>query len=296
MIWTQWKELHLPEGLQMVPTDGLLPAEADLEKISFYVPTYMAGLKALEPMGRMPNLKIVQLPSAGYEDALPLLPAGVTLCNARGVHDTSTAELAIALAIGARRGFPTFLRNQIAGTWDHQRRSSLADSRIGIVGYGSIGQLMAKMLASFSVEVIAFSKSGSNGSQPVTNFDHILPTLDVVILIMPLTEENYRFINAERLAAMKDGAVLVNVARGQIVDTDALVAELHQGRISAGLDVTDPEPLPLGHPLWVAPNVLITPHVGGDSSAFEPRGRKLVEEQLARYAKGEALINIVAGT
>ena len=295
MIWTQWKELKVPEGLQLVPTDGHLPAEEDLEKISFYVPTYMAGLKALQPMGRMPNLKVVQLPSAGYEDALPLLPAGVTLCNARGVHDTSTAELAIALAIGARRGFPTFLRNQIAGTWDHQRRTSLADSRIGIVGFGSIGQLMAKMLEPFSVDVIAFSKSGSNGSQPISNFDEILPTLDVVILIMPLTEENYHFINAARLAAMKDGAALVNVARGQIIDTDALVAELHRGRISAGLDVTDPEPLPQGHPLWSAPNLLITPHVGGDSSAFEPRGRKLVEEQLLRYAKGEALINIVAG-
>lgn len=294
MIWTQWKDLHVPLGLQIVETDGHMPAEEDFAKISFYVPRYMAGLKALQPMGQMPNLKVVQLPSAGYEDALPMLPTGVTLCNAKGVHDTSTAELAIALAISARRGFPIFFRNQIAGIWDHQRRSSLADSRIGIVGYGSIGQLMAKMLEPFSVVVIAFSKSGSNGSLTMNTFDEILPTLDVVILIMPLTEDNYHFINAERLAKMKEGAVFVNVARGQIVDTDALVAELHHGRISAGLDVTDPEPLPLGHPLWSAPNVLITPHVGGDSSAFEPRGRKLVEEQLVRYAKGEPLINIVA--
>lgn len=293
MIWTQWKELQVPEGLHLVPTDGHLPADEDLEKISFYVPTYMAGLKALQPMGRMPNLKIVQLPSAGFEDALPLLPEGVMLCNAKGVHDTSTAELAIALAIGLRRGFPTFFRNQIAGTWDHQRRTSLADSRIGIVGYGSIGQLMAKMLEPFSVDVIAFSKSGNNGAQPIANFDAILPTLDVVILIMPLTKENHHFINAQRLAAMKDGAALVNVARGQIVDTDALVAELHRGRISAGLDVTDPEPLPPSHPLWNSPNILVTPHIGGDSSAFEPRGRNLVEAQLVRYAKGEPLINIV---
>lgn len=294
MIWTQWNELHVPEGFLRLPTDGALPDEADLEKIIFYVPQYMAGLKALQAIARMPNLKVVQLPSAGYEEVLPLLPNGVTLCNARGVHDTSTAELAIALAIGARRGFPTFIRNQISGIWDHQRRTSLADSRIGIVGYGSIGQLMAKMLEPFSVETIVFSRSGSNGSLKIDKFDTVLPTLDVVILIMPLTEENYHFINAERLAAMKDGAVLVNVARGQIVDTQALVAELHRGRISAGLDVTDPEPLPPGHPLWSAPNVLITPHVGGDSSAFEPRGRKLVEEQLVRYANGEPLLNIVA--
>jgi phosphoglycerate dehydrogenase-like enzyme len=293
MIWTQWEELQVPEGLQALPSDGFLPVEADLEKISFYVPRYMAGIQALQPIVRMPNLKVVQLPSAGYEDVLPFLAAGVLLCNARGVHDTSTAELAIALAIGVRRGFPTFLHNQVAGVWDHQRRTSLADSRIGIVGYGSIGQLIARMLQPFSVEVIGFSKSGTNGSLTITRFDEILPTLDVVILIMPLTEENYHFINADRLAKMKDGAVLVNVARGQIVDTEALVVELHRGRISAGLDVTDPEPLPHGHPLWSAPNVLITPHVGGDSSAFEPRGRKLVEEQLARYAEGEPLINIV---
>jgi phosphoglycerate dehydrogenase-like enzyme len=126
------------------------------------------------------------------------------------------------------------------------------------------------------------------------HFDHLLPTFDVIILIVPLTESTHHLMNASRLAAMKDGAALVNVARGPVVDTDALLAELSQGRITAALDVTDPEPLPDGHPLWSAPNVIITPHVGGDSQAFIPRGRALVEAQLARFAKGETLINIVA--
>ncbi len=294
MIWTEWSDIKIPGGLEALPTNGIAPYESDLEKVTFFVPKYMAGRAGMLPMVNMPNLKVVQLNSAGYDDALPLLPAGVTLCNARGVHDTSTAELAVALAIGSRRGFADFFRNQTTGTWVHETRTSLADSRIGIVGYGSIGQLLEKMLQPFSVDTFAFSKSGSNGSIKISEFDVYLPTLDIVILIMPLTEENHHFMNAERLAAMKDGSVLINVARGAIVDTDALITELHRGRIYAGLDVTDPEPLPVGHPLWSAPNVLITPHIGGDSTAFEPRGKKLVEEQLERHARNIPLINVVA--
>ncbi|MEI6407166.1 MAG: 2-hydroxyacid dehydrogenase [Actinomycetes bacterium] len=293
MIWTQWDDLTFPDSLEHLPTDGNAPTQEDLEKITFYVPKYMGGPAAIEFMTRMPNLKVVQLPNAGYDDALKVLPSGVTLCNARGVHDASTAELAVGLAIGARRGFPTFFHNQQAGKWVHQRRTSLADSRIGILGFGSIGQLIAKMLAPHNVEIIPFTRSGSDGSTTMSEFDALLPTLDIVIIIMPLTDENHHFFDADRLARMKDGSVLINVARGPIIDTDALIVELQSGRISAGLDVTDPEPLPEGHPLWSAPHLLITPHVGGDSTAFEPRGRKLVEEQLARYAKGEPLINIV---
>jgi phosphoglycerate dehydrogenase-like enzyme len=154
--------------------------------------------------------------------------------------------------------------------------------------------MIKKMLSNFEVAVTSFSRSGSDGSLTFDQFDRLLPTFDVIILIVPLNNDSYHLMNAKRLAAMKDGAALVNVARGAVVDTDALITELNTGRITAGLDVTDPEPLPVGHPLWSAANVIITPHVGGDSEAFIPRGRKLIEEQLARYDSGQELLHIVA--
>ena len=243
----------------------------------------------------MTSLQVIQSPNAGVDDLLEILPPGVTLCNAKGVHDASTAELAIALAISARRGFATFMANQSKGEWVHERRSALADSRVGIVGTGRIGSMIARQLEVFDVEVIGFSRSGKNASKTMAEFDQLLPTLDVVILILPLTSESRHLMNRTRIDAMKIGATLVNVARGGIVDTEALLDALNRGQITAGLDVTDPEPLPKGHPLWSAPNVIITPHVGGDSSAFNPRVRALIESQLKRFATGQPLANIVAG-
>jgi phosphoglycerate dehydrogenase-like enzyme len=277
-----------------LPTDGIAPADEDLGKIDFYVPRYMGGPAAIAMIPEMKNLKVIQSPNAGVDDVLKVRPAGVTLCNAAGVHDASTAELAIALAIGSRRGFAAFAADQAAQRWGHERMASLTDSNVAIVGYGNIGKMIGKMLANFEVTVTAFSRSGKDGALTFDHFDRLLPTFDVIILIVPLNDQSRHLMNAQRLAAMKDGAALINVARGPVVDTDALIAELNSGRITAGLDVTDPEPLPAGHPLWSAKNVIITPHVGGDSQAFIPRGRKLVEEQLARYAAGQPLRHIVA--
>ena len=162
-----------------------------------------------------------------------------------------------------------------------------------MIGFGSIGKQVAKNLSGFEVEVIGFSKSGRDGSKKIEELDTYLPTLDIVILILPLNAESKHLFNAERLSKMKDGALIVNVARGPIIDTDALVKELNSGRIFAALDVTDPEPLPEGHPLWSAKNVLIVPHVGGNTTAFEPRARKLVESQLKLLAGGQPLKNVV---
>lgn len=295
MIWSEFADLAIPDSLHVLPISGDLPKPEILSKITFYVPPYMAGMRALEPISYMSSLQVIQSPNAGVDDVLAILPEGVTLCNAQGVHDASTAELAIGLAISSRRGFATFMHNQGRGIWEHERRSSLADSRVGIVGMGNIGSLIARQLEAFSVEVIGFTRSGNGSSTPMSHFDALLPTLDVVILILPLTTESHHLMNRTRIDSMKFGSTLVNVARGGVVDTDALVDALNQGRITAGLDVTDPEPLPLGHPLWSAPNVIITPHVGGDSSAFNPRVRALIETQLAHFATGQPLINIVAG-
>ena len=294
VVWTQWPDLNLPAGVTHLPTDGIAPAASDLDKVEFYVPRYMGGPAAIAMVPDMKSLKVIQSPNAGVDDVLKIRPAGVTLCNAAGVHDASTAELAVALAIASRRGFADFAIDQAEQRWAHVRKPSLSDSNVAIVGHGNIGKMIAKMLSNFEVTVTSFSRSGKDGALTFDHFDRLLPTFDVIILIVPLNDQTRHLMNADRLAAMKDGAALINVARGAVVDTQALIAELNSGRISAGLDVTDPEPLPSDHPLWKARNVIITPHVGGDSEAFTPRGRKLVEEQLARYASGQQLLHIVA--
>lgn len=293
-VWTQWDDLTAPAGITLLSPKNFPLDSSDLSQIDFYVPLYMGGAKALSYAAQMPNLKTLQMLNAGYDDALAYLRPGLTLCNAHGVHDASTAELAVGLAIASRRGFPEFMREQIAGNWSHHRTSALSDSKIGIIGYGSIGKKIAQNLSGFEVSITAFTQSGRDGSLTIDQLDSHLPNLDIVILILPLSDSSRHLFNAQRLAAMKDGALLINVARGPVVETDALVAELNSGRIFAALDVTDPEPLPAGHPLWSAKNLLLVPHVGGNSGAFEPRGRALIESQLKLLAAGSALEHVVA--
>jgi len=290
-IWTQWSDLTLPAGMTHLETDGFVPSASQFDEIEFYVPSYMGGLKTIEIIPKMKNLKVVHYNQAGYEDILPHIPQGVSLCNGTGIHDVSTSELAVGLTIAARRGFAEFMDNQKQGIWKRTTKPALADSHVGIIGYGHIGKRIASLLEVFETKVTAFTRSGSDGSIKIAEFDQYLPKLDVIILILPLTAESKNFMNAERIKKMKDGATLVNVARGAIIDTDALVAELHTGRITAGLDVTDPEPLPEGHPLWSAPNVIICPHVGGDSGAFQPRARAMVSQQLQLLSESKPLLN-----
>jgi phosphoglycerate dehydrogenase-like enzyme len=294
VAWTQWSDLKVPDGITLRSPKDFPLDTSDLSEINFYVPSYMGGAAALSYAAKMPNLKVLQMPNAGYDDALAYVRPGLTLCNASGVHDASTAELAVGLALASRRGFPEFIRDQIAGTWDHRRFTSLSDSNIGVIGFGSIGKQVVKNLSGFDVNVTSFSKSGRDGSVKIEELDKHLPNLDIVILILPLTDESRHMFNKERLAKMKDGALIINVARGPIIETDALIAELNSGRLFAALDVTDPEPLPAGHRLWSAKNLLLVPHVGGNSTAFEPRARRLVESQLALLADGKTLNNIVA--
>ena len=293
VVWTQWDDLNVPSKFKRL-SPATTPTEAgDFSEVTFYVPTYLGGRPALELTKKMPNLKVLQVPNAGYDDALEFLRPGIALCNGRGIHDDSTAELAVGLTIASLRGFATFVRDQDKGEWVNKNYDSINDRRIGIVGFGSIGTTIARMLSGFSVEIVAFTQSGRDNTIAITDLDKHLPSLDVVILILPLTKESKHLFDARRLALMKDGALLVNVARGPIVDTDALVKELNSGRITAGLDVTDPEPLPKGHPLWSAKGVLISPHVGGNSSAFEKRARRLIESQLDLLAQGKPLNNVI---
>ena len=293
VVWTQWDDLNVPNKFKRLSPTTTQIKDGDFTEVTFYVPWYMGGRDALELTKKMPKLKVLQVPNAGYDDAIEYIRPGMTLCNGKSIHDDSTAELAVGLTIASLRGFPDFVRNQDKSEWVHVKNKSINDRKIGIIGFGSIGTTIAKMLSGFAVEIIAFTQSGRDNTIAISDIDKHLPTLDVVILILPLTKESKHLFDAKRLALMKDGSLLVNVARGPIVDTDALVKELNSGRITAALDVTDPEPLPKDHQLWRAKGVLISPHVGGNTTAFERRARRLIESQLNLLAEGKHLNNII---
>ncbi|MGI8675413.1 MAG: 2-hydroxyacid dehydrogenase [Nocardioidaceae bacterium] len=283
---------ELPVDLQVVryPTEEFPDSIADVE---FFVPTYDARLDVSEVLPRMRRLKVIQTLTAGVENIAPLVPDGVVLANARGVHDASTAELAVALMLASLRGLPDFVRAQAHGEWAYDQRRALADHSVLIVGYGSIGAALERRLVSFECHLVRVARSSRDGVHGWEALHELLPQVDVVVLLVPLTNETTRLVDAAFLAAMKDGAVLVNVSRGGVVDTDALVAECRTGRLLAALDVTEPEPLPADHPLWRTPGVLITPHVGGATTAMAPRAYRLVRDQLRRWAAGEPLQNVV---
>lgn len=295
VIYSQWGSSIPDYGHTLLGPENRNLISDNLDDITVYVPNYMAGSKAFLPISRMPNLQLLQLPNAGFEDALEILPTGVTLSNAAGVHTQSTAELALALTLASLRGLDRFVLNQQQRVWGHESLASLAGRRALVVGFGDIGKKIAEMLRVFAAEVSSVSRSGRDSSHTIEELDSLLPTADVVILIVPATAETNGLFDARRMRLMKPGALLVNVARGSVVVTDDLVQVLAAGHISAALDVTDPEPLPSDHPLWAAPNLIIVPHVGGDSSAFEPRMLQLLETQFERLAAGLAPLNVVAG-
>lgn len=282
----------LPDDVR--PVDPPIPLVDDLERVAFYVPNYMGPADDLALMARMPRLEVVQLLTAGFENAEGFLPRGVTLCNAGGVHDASTAELAVGLIIASLRGIDSFARAMPSGSWVYGRREALADKRVVVVGAGGVGQAIRRRLEPFEADVVMVGRSARPGVHASGDLPALLPVADVVILAVPLTEDTHHLVDPEFLARMADGALLVNVARGSVVDTEALAAQVASGRLSAALDVTEPEPLPPDHPLWNLPGVLISPHVGGNTSAFLPRARRLVAEQLRRFATGQPLEHVVS--
>ncbi|MGW2052588.1 2-hydroxyacid dehydrogenase [Streptomyces sp. NPDC001840] len=292
----------LPPGLRHRFWDGAQDFPGDPADCVFYVVPYMKGPEAaIRPLAAMTSVRVVQTLSAGTDHVAPglgSLPAGVRLCNAKGVHEASTSELTLALILASLRGIPGFVRGQEREEWRSGFYPALADKSVLIVGYGSIGAAIEDRLAPFECARVArvarSARTTERGAvHAFTELPALLPEADVVILSTPLTEGTKGLAGAGFLARMKDGALLVNVARGPVVDTKALLAEVESGRITAALDVTDPEPLPAGHPLWHAPGVLISPHVGGSTSAFLPRAKRLLAEQLTRFAAGDEPLNTV---
>lgn len=282
------------DGVEVDVYDGAGEPPGSIGAVELYVLPYMVGPGPARLMSAMPSLRVAQTLTAGVDDVRPLVPADVTLCNARGVHDASTAELAVALMLASLRGIPDFVRNAEHGRWDGNRRDSLADRTVLIVGYGSVGEAVERRLAGFECDVRRVARSARDGVEPFAALPELLPRADVVVLTVPMTDETRGMVDARFLARMRDGALLVNVARGPVVRTDDLLAEVTTGRLRAALDVTDPEPLPPDHPLWSSPGVLVSPHVGGNTTAFRPRALRLVVDQVRRYAAGEPLANVIA--
>jgi phosphoglycerate dehydrogenase-like enzyme len=289
--WLPYAEVveQLPGGVEADVYDGTDPPPDGRGEVEFYVLPYTFNRTPLSLIATMPRLAVVQTLTAGYEHVLPYLPPGVRLFRAGGVHDTSTAELAVTLILAALRGIPDFVRAQERATWQHAPYDALADKTVVIVGYGGIGAAIDRRLAGFECDVRRVARQERKGVAALSALPSLLADADVVVLAVPLTEQTRGLVNREFLALLPDGALVVNVARGPIVDTDALLAELSAGRLRAALDVMDIEPLPPDHPLWSAPGVLLSPHVGGNTTAFLPRAQRLIIAQLKRYVSGEPL-------
>jgi phosphoglycerate dehydrogenase-like enzyme len=298
LVWLPFEPALLgdpPAGLRYEVVDPTRDVPDSVGDVRFYVPPYMVGPKVSEVLAHMSSLEVVQTLTAGVDNVRAHVPDGVTLCNGRGIHDTSTAELALTLILASLRGIPDWVRAQDRHEWKPGWRPALADKRVLLVGYGAIGEAIERRLLPFEVEVTRVARSARDGVHAIDELPRLLPSADVVVLVVPLTDETRGLVDASFLAAMPDGALLVNVARGPVVDNDALVAELTSGRLRAAVDVVDPEPVPEDHPFWDAPGLLVSPHVGGASSAMWPRAHRLVRDQLHRYAAGEELVNVMSG-
>lgn len=279
-----------------------MSANAPRDDIDIVVTTYLDGP---EPLARLVNLnpKLVQWQSIGFDRVADYLPEGIPFANATSVHETATGEIALGLTIAAQRGFGDAVRNQQRGIWDNISRPGLADKRVLLLGYGGVSKAIEARLLPFEVDITrvasrARDEVSTNGEtvhvHGIDELDALLPEADIVMIGLPLTDDTVKLFDADRLALMQDDALLVNVGRGKIVDTDALLAELECGRIRAALDVIDPEPLPKDHPIWACENLLITPHNGGDTDALLPRMVRLIQRQIAHLKTGEDFENIVS--
>ncbi|GIJ78326.1 Phosphoglycerate dehydrogenase [Micromonospora phaseoli] len=289
---------ELPPEVTVETMDDPARLPSPVTDVRFWVPPFLAGVDATALLHELPDLALVQLLSAGADAWVGRVPPGVTLCDARGVHDPSTAEWVVAAILSQLRSFPALARAQAQRRWAYDEvapTDELAGKRVLIIGAGSIGTALRDRLTPFEVEFTLVARTARPEQQVhgVVELPRLLPQADVVVLLVPLTEQTRGLVDEQFLAAMRDGALLVNAARGPVARTDALVAELATGRISAALDVTDPEPLPADHPLWEMPNVLMTPHVAGSVRGLLPRAYRLVGQQIRRFVAGEPPRNVV---
>lgn len=286
----------LPEGVELVVWS--MEETAPRDRFDMVVPPYMTLSEVLRRLDGV-EVGLIQSQSIGYDGVAEALPPGVPFANASSVHEASTAELAVALTLAAQRRIPEFVRAQDRHEWRSRFSTSLADRRVTLLGFGGVGKAIAARLAGFEVELTAIASRAreENGVtvRALADLHDVLAHTEIVIASLPGGEATHHVLDAEAFAALPDGALVVNVGRGPLIDTDALVAEVESGRLRAALDVTDPEPLPSDHALWSLPGALVVPHVGGASSAMRPRITRLVRRQIDRLLAGEEPLNVVIG-
>jgi phosphoglycerate dehydrogenase-like enzyme len=284
---------ELSEGveLHLIPKDGVSDALLDAE---FLVPVIEEPF-VLEALASMAKLRVIQTLSAGIDWLLPFVPRGVTLCDARGTRNVPVAEWVLGAILASMKRFGEARDAQRAHVWQWREPDELAGKTVMILGYGSIGLAVERLLAISEAKVMRVARHARSGVHSIDELESLIGLADIVVVLLPLTAATKGLLGREMLGRMRDGALLVNAARGPIVDTDALLELLQAGRIRAALDVTEPEPLPAEHPLWDAESLLITPHFAGDTRGAERRAFALVGEQVRRYMQGEPLVNVVEG-
>jgi phosphoglycerate dehydrogenase-like enzyme len=288
---------YLPDGVDAAVYLGPsseMPGDPAL--VEFWVPPFLSSGAVVSETGRMTSLRAIQLLSAGADAWVGRIPEGVTLCDARGVHDSSTSEWVVTAILASLRRFDHFARAQADHRWSYSEvtpTDELAGKRVLIIGSGSIGAALAARLAPFEVSLTHVARTARDGVHSVAELPRLLPEADIVVVLVPLTDQTRGLVDAGFLAAMRDGALLINGARGPVADTAALTKELGTGRIRAAVDVTDPEPLPPDHPLWSVPGLLLTPHVAGSVRGLLPRAYRLAARQMERLMAGDELINQV---
>ncbi len=277
----------LPEGVEVRHLDEPWP-----EAVDFFLPPFGQEEVVRQVLERV-EVKVVQTLSAGVDWILPLVPEGVVLCDGSGIHDVPVAEWVVMALLALLKELPSFLEAQREGRWAPRRLPDLEGRVVLLLGYGSIGKAVEARLRPFGVEVLPVARHARPGVYTPQDLPHLLPQADAVVVLLPLTPETRGLVDRGFLARMKPGALLLNAGRGAVVDTEALLEALREGRVRAALDVTDPEPLPEGHPLWRAPGLLLTPHVAGLSEGFPRRAGRFLAEQVLRYLRGEPLLNVV---
>jgi phosphoglycerate dehydrogenase-like enzyme len=283
----------IPANVELVPValdEGPMP---DFALADLVIPLRRMREPLFETLGGPGRLEVIQTLSAGVDFLIGRVPPHITVCNARGVYDIPLAEWVVGAILAMQRGLVEARDGQAKGTWTEFEADELAGQRVVIVGFGSIAAAVAERLGPFGVEVVGVARSPRDGVLGMADLDGVLPSAAIVVDLLPWTGATTGFFDARRLGLLPDGALVVNAGRGRTIDTAALVTELERGRLRAALDVTDPEPLPDGHPLWSLPNVLVSPHVAGDSPGSTRRAFELAGAQVRRFAAGEPLHNVV---
>jgi len=304
--------IDFPPGVELIPLPD--PPSGEIE-LDVWIPDPYVPV-SLRAWPHLRGVRLVLSLMAGTEWIPATVGPHLTICNAHGAHNIATAEWALSAMLASLKYFPLYQDIQSSGIWKRRFEATahyasisgdarplyppvlleeLTGKTVLMVGHGAIGQEIERMLAPFHCKMLRVARNARKEPlvHPVNELDRLLPEAEIVVLILPLTPESHHLIGSSQLALLRPGTLLVNAARGPIVDTDALVEALQAGRIRAALDVTDPEPLPEGHPLWSCPNLLLTPHIAGSSPQFAPRSLKTAADELRRYIAGESLHNAV---